>query len=67
MGARRSGLERVAKVFGLAGDLAIHELHDAHRVGRLAIIGEDEFRHPEVASADDSTHRESLRIRLRDA
>src|SRR5271165_3784783 len=67
MGARRSGLERVAKVLGLAGHPAIQELHDAHRVGRLAVIGEDEFRDPEVAPADDTAHLETLRVRLRDA
>src|SRR5689334_10451755 len=64
MGARRSRLERVAKVLGLASDLAIHELHDAHRIGRLAVIGEDEFRDPEVALAKDSAHREALAVRL---
>src|SRR5271166_187837 len=65
--ARGSGFERVGKVLGLAGDLAIHELHDAHRVKRPPIIGEDEFRDPEVARADDAAHREALRVRLRDA
>src|SRR5271165_2475959 len=64
--ARRSWLERVAKVLGLAGHLAIQKLHDAHRVGRPAVIGEDEFRDPEVARADDSAHREALGLRLRD-
>src|SRR3954447_7095539 len=65
--ARRSGLEGVAKVLGLAGHLAIQELHDAHRIGRLAVIREDEFRDPEVAPADDAAHREALRVRLRGA
>jgi hypothetical protein len=36
--ARRRGLERVGKILGLAGDLAIRKLHDAHRIGRLAVI-----------------------------
>src|SRR5271166_5875197 len=65
--ARGSGFERVGKVLGLAGNLAIHELHDAHRKGRPAVISKDEFRNPEVARADDSAHREALCIRLRDA
>src|SRR5271156_4067843 len=64
---RGSGLETVGKVLGLAGDLAIEELHDAYRIGRPAIIREDEFRDPEVARADDAAHRETLRVRLRDA
>src|SRR5271166_486081 len=65
--ARGSGFERVGKVLGLAGHLAIHELHDAHGVRRPAVIGEDEFGDPEVARADDAAHREALRVRLRDA
>src|ERR1700734_3918569 len=64
--ARGSGLERVGKVLGLAGDLAIEELHDAYRIGRPAIIREDEFRDSEVARADDAAHHETLRV-LRDA
>src|SRR5271166_6464782 len=67
MRARGSGFERVGKVLGLAGHLAIQELHDAHRVGRPAVICEDEFRDPEVARADDAANREALRVRLRDA
>jgi len=65
--ARRSGLERVTEVLGLAGHLAIQELHDAHRVGRLAIVREDEFRDLEVARADDAANLEALGVRLRDA
>ena len=65
--ARRSGLERVGEVLGLAGHLAIEELHDAHRIGRPAVIREDELRDPEVARADDAAHPEALRVRLRDA
>src|SRR5271166_877535 len=65
--ARGSGFERVGKVLGLAGHLAIQELHDAHRIGRPAVIREDEFRDPEVARADDAAHPEALRVRLRDA
>src|SRR5271170_7139490 len=64
---RGSRVERVGKVLGLAGDLAIEELHDAYRIGRPAVIREDEFRDPEVARADDAAHRETLRVRLRDA
>jgi hypothetical protein len=52
---------------GLAGGLAIEELHDAYRIGRPAVIREDEFRDPEVARADAAAHRETLRVRLRDA
>ena len=65
--ARRSGLERVTEVLGLAGHLAVQELHDAHCVGRLAIVSEDEFRDPEIAAADDAANLEALGVRLRDA
>src|SRR5215469_13997708 len=54
MGPRRSGLEGITKVLGLASNLAIQELHDAHRVGRLAIVGEDELCYPEIVSAGDA-------------
>src|SRR3954468_16213251 len=64
---RRSGFERVAEILRLAGHLAVHEFHDAHRVGRPAIIGEDEFRHPDIARANDPAHPEPLCIRLRHA
>jgi hypothetical protein len=67
MRARRSGLERIGEVLGLAGHLAIEELHEAHRIGRLAVIREDEFRDPEIARTDDAAHREALRVRLRGA
>src|SRR4051794_38528498 len=65
--ARRSGLERVAKVLGLTGHLPIHEFHDTYRMGRPAVIGQDEFRDPEVARTDNAAHREALGIRLRGA
>ena len=36
-------------------------------IGRPAVVGEHEFRDPEVARADDAPHREPLRVRLRDS
>jgi hypothetical protein len=42
--ARRSGLERIGKALGLAGHLAIQELHHAHRIGRPAVICEGAIR-----------------------
>src|SRR5271165_2718714 len=65
--ARRSRLERITEVLGFAGDLAIQELHHAHRIRRHAVVGENEFRDPKVARADDSAHREALGVRLRGA
>jgi hypothetical protein len=43
---RRSWLERIAKVLGLAGYLPIFELHYAHRIRRLPIVSKDEFSDP---------------------
>src|SRR5665213_2463651 len=60
MHTRGSRLEGVGKILGLAGHFVIQELHDAHRIGGPAVIGEGEFRDPEVASADDAAHREAL-------
>src|ERR1700742_2209551 len=54
--ARGAGLERVGEILGFAGDLAIQELHDAHRIGRPAVIGENEFGDPQIAAADDTAH-----------
>jgi hypothetical protein len=65
--ARGSRFERGGKVLGLAGHLAIQELHEAHRTGRPAVIRENEFRDLEVGRADDAAHPEALRVRLRDA
>src|SRR6185437_11743043 len=43
------------------------ELHDAHRVRRLPVVGQDEFSDPEVAGAEDARHGEALHVRLCDA
>ena len=44
MRARRPGLERIAEILRLAGDLAVAELHDADRVGRPPVIGAERIR-----------------------
>src|SRR5262249_57444478 len=64
LSARRSRLERIAEVLGLASDLPVLQLHDAHRVGRLPIVSEDEFGDPEIAVAQNASHREALPARL---
>src|SRR5262249_18038185 len=43
---RRSWLERIAKVLGLAGYLPIFELHYAHRIRPLPIVSKDKFSDP---------------------
>ncbi len=49
-GGRR---ERVGEVLGLVHHLLISELHDAHRVGGLAVVGDDALAHPQVRVAGD--------------
>src|ERR1700731_416353 len=65
--ARRPRVERIAEILGLAGHLPIEELHDAHRVRRPPVIGQDIFGDPEVARADYPAHREAFPVRLRGA
>src|ERR1700722_5282777 len=62
--ARRPRLEGVAKTLGLTGNLVVFELHNTHRVGRLAVIGEDEFADPQLANAKNAPHRKALLVRL---
>src|SRR6202008_1163118 len=45
----------------------IEEFHDAHRVRRLPVIGQDIFSDPEVARADNPPHCEAFPIWLRGA
>ena len=40
------------------------ELHDAHGVGRLAVICQDEFGDPKITAADDSSDSKPLFARL---
>jgi hypothetical protein len=43
-------------------DLAVAKLHDAHRVGRLALVGDGVLRDPEIAVADNSPDIEARRL-----
>src|ERR1700722_7909520 len=64
MRARRTWLERIAEILGLARHLALAKLHDAHRIGRPPVIAENELRNPKVARADNPPHSEALFVRL---
>ena len=46
-------------------DLPITELHDADRIGRLAVIREHVLRHPEIPGADDPSHGKPFLVGLR--
>jgi DNA-binding transcriptional LysR family regulator len=46
-------LEGVGEVLGLVRDQIAGELHDAHRMGGRAVIGDDDLAHPQVTAAPD--------------
>src|ERR1041384_1562885 len=56
--------EWIRKVLCFPRNLVVPELHDAHGVGRLAVIRQDEFRDPKIAAPNDSAHRKPLFARL---
>src|SRR6185369_269665 len=55
----RSG-EGIGEVLGFACDLVTPEFHDAHGIGWLAVICQDEFSNPKIAAAHDPLHRKPL-------
>src|SRR5262249_17460130 len=66
LNARRTRFERITEVLGFTDHLPVPELHHAHRVRRLPVIGEDEFSNPEVGGAEYPPHREAFLVRLRE-
>src|ERR1700751_4714117 len=54
----------IRKVLFFPGNLVVPEFHDAHRVGRLAVIGQDEFGDPKITAANDAPNRKPLVARL---
>src|SRR6266481_9617606 len=56
--------EWIRKVLCFPRNLVAPELHDAHGVGRLAVIRQDEFGDPKVTAANDSPDGETLFARL---
>jgi len=52
--------EWIRKVLGFVRNLVTQELHDAHGVGRLAVISQDEFGDPQIAPAKDSLDSKPL-------
>jgi hypothetical protein len=47
--------EWIRKVLCFPRNLVVLELHDAHRVGRLPVICQDEFGDPKITAANDSS------------
>src|SRR5947209_5980240 len=61
LGQRRPAgrrLEGVAEVLHLVADAAVGELHDAHREGRDAVVGDGALADPEIPAAADPADRE---------
>jgi hypothetical protein len=56
--------EWIRKILCFPRNLVAPELHDAHGVGRLAIICQDEFGDPKITAANDSSHHKPLFARL---
>src|ERR1700735_1935408 len=56
--------EWIRKVLCFSRNLVAPELHDAHGVGRLAVICQDEFSDPKLAAANDSSDGKPLFVRL---
>ena len=59
--------EWIRKVLCFPRNLVAPELHDAHGVGRLAVICQDEFGDPKITAANDSSDSKSLFARLTSA
>src|SRR5271170_5232972 len=64
LSARCRSHEWIRKVPCLPRNLVAAELHDAHGVGRLAVICQDEFGDPKLTAANDSSDRKPFVARL---
>ena len=67
LSARRGSHEWIRKILRFPRNLVVRELHDAYGVGRLAVIGQDEFGDPKITAADDSLDSKPLFARLTSA
>ena len=56
--------EWIRKILCFPRNFAVPELHDAHSVGRLAVICQDEFGDPKITAANDSSDSKPLFARL---
>jgi hypothetical protein len=59
--------EWIRKVLCFPRNLAVPELHDAHGVGRLAVICQNEFCDPKITATNDSSDSKPLVARLTSA
>src|SRR5580693_3095202 len=64
LSARCGSHEWIRKILCFPRNLVVPELHDAHGVGRLAVIRQDEFGDPKITAANDSPDRKPLLVWL---
>ncbi len=64
LSARCRGHEWIREVLCFPRNLVAPELHDAHGVGRLAVVCQDEFGDPKITAANNSPDSKSLFVRL---
>ena len=64
LSASGTGLEWIREVLRFSRNLIAAELHDAHGIGWLAVIGQDEFGDPKVTAPKDSLDGKALLARL---
>src|SRR5271167_2705306 len=64
LSARCGSHEWIRKVLSFPRHLVAAELHDAHGVGRLAVICQDIFGDPKITAANDSPDGKPLFARL---
>ena len=64
LSAKCGGREWIRKVLCFPRNLVALELHDAHRVGRLAVICQNEFGDPKITAANDLPDSKPLFARL---
>src|ERR1022692_129691 len=67
LSARCGRYEWIRKVLCFPRNLVVPELHDAHGVGRLSVIRQDEFGDPKITAANDSSDGKPLFARLTSA
>lgn len=64
LSARGGSHKRIREVLRFPRNLVALELHDAHCVGRFAVISQNEFGDPKIATANDSSDCKPLFARL---
>src|ERR1700722_11244266 len=64
MRPRGSWLKSIGEILRFVGHQSVAEFHDAHRVGRYAVIAEYELRDPQITAADHSLDRKALLVGL---